>query len=457
MRSARKTAEAPRRHAVVIGASMAGLLAARALADAYERVTIVERDALPASGQRRAVPQGAHAHVLLASGRLAMEDLLPGITDELVAAGAQSCKAMSEIRFVVGGHEITREAEGGDVLLASRPLIEAHVRRRVRALPRVALRERCEVTELVASPDGPRMRGVRVRDHGNGAGGEDALDADLVVAASGRAGRVPALLEHLGLARPDEDSLRVDLRYVSRRVRPEAGSLDGDKLIAIGARPGLPRGMFLIAQEDHWILTLNGYGARHRPPVDEAGFLEFARSVAPPQVRDAVEAAEPLTEIANHGFPGSRRRRYERLEDLPDGLLTVGDALCSFNPLYGQGMSVAALEAVALRRCLERRAGDLGRRFLRAAAKVVDPAWDMAIGGDLALPEVEGDRPLGVRLSNAYVERLLRVAERDPVVATAFGDVSDLLKPPTHVMAPRILWRVLRGNVRRGRARAAAA
>jgi len=436
-------------HAVVIGASMAGLLAARALSDAYRRVTIVERDELPAIGEnRRAVPQGAHAHVMLASGQRSIEELLPGITDELFAAGAQSCKSLREIRFVIAGHELTREASGADVLLASRPLIEGHIRRRVLAIPNVTVRERCDAVDLLTSPGNGRVTGVRVRDGSTG-GAVEPLEAGLVIAASGRAARVPALLEALGYQRPKEERLPVDVLYVSRRVRLRPGALGDDKLIGIGARPGLPRGVMLIAQEDHWILTVSGYGAEHHPPTDEDGYLGFIASVAPPDVLAAIRDSEPLGDLVTHGFPANQRRRYERLKRFPDGLLVVGDAISSFNPLYGQGMSVAALEAIALRRCVERGERRLAKRFFRAAGKVVGQAWDMAVGGDLALPEVPGDRPLVLRITNAYVERLLRVAEHDPVVAAAFSDVGDLLATPQEVMRPRVLWLVLRGGRRK--------
>jgi 2-polyprenyl-6-methoxyphenol hydroxylase-like FAD-dependent oxidoreductase len=435
--------------AVVVGASIAGVLAARVLSDAYERVTIVERDRLPGVGQgRKAVPQGSHAHVMLASGQRAIEELLPGITEELLAAGARSGKALREIRLVVAGHPITREAHGADVLLASRPLIEGHIRRRVLALPNVTVREHRNVVGLLTSSEGHRVTGVRLRDVGGDDGGE-GLDADLVVSASGRAGRLPALLEALGYPRPTEDRLAVDLLYASRRVRLRPGALGRDKLIGIGARPGLPRGLWLIAQEDHWILTAFGYGAEHHPPVDEDGYLAFVATVAPADVLAAIREAERLGKPVTHGFPANQRRRYERLNRFPDGLLVLGDAISSFNPLYGQGMSVAALEAIELRRCLQRGDHRLARRFFRAAGTIVDQAWDMAVGGDLALPEIPGDRPLSLRIANAYVERLLRVAEHDPIVAQAFGDVSDLLAPSREVLKPRVLWRVAHGSLRR--------
>jgi 2-polyprenyl-6-methoxyphenol hydroxylase-like FAD-dependent oxidoreductase len=397
----------------VIGASVAGLLAARVLADAYERVTIVERDELPPVGEgRKAVPQGSHAHVMLASGQRAVEELLPGISDELCAAGAHHARALREIRLVIAGHPLTREAQGADVLLASRPLIEGQIRRRVLALDNVTVRERCDAIALLASADRRRVKGVRVRAH-SAQVLEVELHADLVVAASGRAARVPALLEAIGYPRPREDRLAVDRMYVSRRVRLRPGALAGDKLIGIGARPGRPRGLWLIAQEDHSILTAFGYGAEHHPPTDDEGFLAFAATVAPPDMLAAIRDSEPLGPLVTHRFPANQRRRYERLKRFPEGLLVLGDAISSFNPLYGQGMSVAALEAIELRRFLEQRHRRLPDRFFRAAGKIVSQAWDMAVGGDLALPEVAGRRPMTLRITNAYIERLLRVAEHD--------------------------------------------
>lgn len=434
-------------HALVIGASMAGLLAARALSERYQRVTVVERDTLPAIGEgRKAVPQGRHAHALLASGQRAIETLLPGITAELVDGGARTCANTREIRIVIAGHPITQDAVGTDVLLASRPLIEGHVRRRVLSIDNVAVRERCDAVDLLTSPGRHRVTGVCLRDQSRG-GAEELLRADLVVAASGRDARVPAMLEALGYPRPKEDRLNVDIHYVSRRLRLRPGALGADKAVLIGARPGQPRGLMLLEQEDHWILTMSGYGAEHRPPTDESGYLAFLATVAPPDVLAAIRQAEPLSDLATHGFPASLRRRYERIRRFPDGLLVVGDAICSFNPLYGQGMSVASLEALALDECLAHGERRLARRFYRAARIIIDQAWDMAIGGDLALPEIAGHRPPVVRITNAYAERILRVAERDPVVAATFSDVSDLVAPPRDVLRARFLWRVLRGNL----------
>ena len=222
------------------------------------------------------------------------------------------------------------------------------------------------------------------------------------------------------------------MRYVSRRVRLRRGALGGDKLVGIGARPGCPRGLWLIAQEDHWILTAFGYGAGHHPPTGEGGYLEFLATVAPPEVLGAIRESEPLGDLVSHRFPASRRRRYERLMRFPEGLLVAGDALSSVNPLYGQGMSVAALEALALRQALERGEPRLAQHFFGAAGKVVGQAWDLAVGSDLGLPEVEGHRSLELRLTNAYMERLLGVAEHDPFVA---GRVQRRGRPPGAALA----------------------
>ncbi len=426
-------------HAVVIGGSVGGMLAARVLADAYERVTVIDRDELPVGGeQRRAVPQGRHGHALLPKGLDTLEALLPGIGDELVEDGAATTGALSDTRFILAGHELPRVAFGVTGIAASRPFIEGHVRRRVRALGNVELRERSDVVGLAATPDRERVIGVQVND----GDGRRALAADLVMASSGRSARVPGWLEELGFERPEESALEIDLGYASRNYRlpPEAIA---DSLILIGPRPGRPRGLALFAQEGGAsLLTLAGYG-EHKPPVEDAAFADFLETVAPPDVLAAVREAEPLDEIVSFGTPANRRRHYERMGRFPDGLLLIGDAICNFNPVYGQGMTVAALEAAELRRCLERGERDLRRRYFRAAARVVDPAWQLAVGGDLALPEVKGARPLPVRLTNAYIERLRETAERDAEVSATFMRVAGMLDRPSSLIRPAIVRRVL--------------
>jgi 2-polyprenyl-6-methoxyphenol hydroxylase-like FAD-dependent oxidoreductase len=428
---------------VVIGASIAGLLAARVLVERFERVVVLERDVLAPVGEpRRAIPQGRHAHVLLASGGDALEDLLPGFAAQAVAAGALTMQPLVDMRFTVAGHRLPRVPVGPRAVLATRPLFEGLIAKHVRGLPRVEVRERCEVHGLVAAGD--RVTGVRVR--GRGARDERILPADVVVAANGRAAQAPAWLSALGFPAPPEEQLRLELRYVTRPLRLPAGALGGDHMVAATPRPGCARAATLLEQEHgRWLVTAQGYGG-DRPPPDPAGLLRYLEPVFDPEVLEALGRAEWLGEPAVHGFRAGRRRRYERLGDRPQGLLVMGDAACSFNPVYGQGMSVAALEAVALARCLEGGDAALAARFHAAVADVVDQPWRLALLADLALPEVAAPRSPAVRLQTGYVRRLQRAAERDGRLAAAFVRVMALLDPASVLMKPDMVLRVLAGG-----------
>ena len=430
-------------HAVVLGASIAGLLAARVLAETYAQVTVLDRDALaPGVAPRRGVPQGRHVHALLARGQHVLEELFPGLTDELVEQSAPVGDMLGDARLLFGGHRLAPALTGLQVVSVSRPLLEDRIRARVRALAAVRFAPPCDVAGLLPSPDRRRVVGVRVLRRADASAGE-TIDADLVVDATGRGSRTPRWLEALGFEPPEQEQLRVDVGYATRRYRLPADSLCGDVACVHGPTPERPRGGALARIEgDTAMLTLFGMLGDH-PPKDSAGFDAFARSLHFPDLHEAIAAAEPLDDPVGFRFPANVRRRYERLRRFPDGLLVFGDAVCSFNPIYGQGMTVAALQALALRDHVRPGLPPRSRSVQRSIARAIDVPWELALGADLSLPDVDGPRPPRRRVANAYMSRLLAAAADDPQLSRAFVRVTGLIDPPEALLRPATALRVL--------------
>ncbi len=435
--------------AVVIGAGMGGLLAARALADHYRQVIVLDRDTLPTSpGQRRNVPQGQHVHGLLARGRVIVERMLPGITEDLIADGAILANSKRDLTwFQQEGYHATPK-RGISVLLMSRPLLEYHVRRRVATLPNVTVIGGCQVTGLLVTRDRQRVTGVRVADTDD-RGTEHVLLAHLTVDASGRGSRLPAWLEQFGYDLPDTVVAGVESRYATRRFRRIPGQGGGRLATVIVASPHLQRGGVMLAQEgDEWLVSLASRGGL-QPPTELSAFVDWAASLEAPDIFDTVRQAIPLDDGAMYRFPQSTRRHFERMERFPEGLLPIGDAVCSFNPVYAQGMSVAAIEAETLGRCVAYGQDQLSHRFFASIMPSVDATWLMAANGDLRYATGPIDLPRPARIANAYMGRLLAVAQRDAVVSEAFQRVTNLLDPPQALRRPGIAMRIALASIRR--------
>jgi 2-polyprenyl-6-methoxyphenol hydroxylase-like FAD-dependent oxidoreductase len=435
-------------HALVLGASIGGLLAARVLADYYSAVTLVERDRFPAAGEpRKGVPQGRHAHGLHARGHAVIEQLFPGFTQEIVARGGMVLDISRDFRWYANGGFHQPMTSGLQGLLVSRPLLEAGLLARVRALPNVQVLEACDVLGLVASEDRARVIGARLVRHAGGA--EETLAADLIVDATGRGSRSPTWLAELGYARPDEEQVRIDVGYASRDYRRRPDQLPGFKGFAIAGAPPNGRNGVVLAQEgDRWSVTLGGYNGDFAP-LDSAGFLEFARGMPTPAVYQLLKDAEPLTDPLPYRFRANLRRRYDRLARFPEGYLVFGDAICSFNPVYAQGMTVAANEALVLQACLADGEARLAQRFFKDVKPVLDSAWQVAVGNDLQFPHVEGQRTRMGQFMNWYIGKLHIAAQNDADLSVAFLRVVNMIAPPTGILHPRIVLRVLRGNVAR--------
>jgi 2-polyprenyl-6-methoxyphenol hydroxylase-like FAD-dependent oxidoreductase len=420
---------------------MAGLMTARVLSESYERVTVVERDILPTAAEhRRGVPQSRHLHVLLARGAGILEDLFPGFVSEAVDAGGTTADALGRVRLMVSGYRLLQTDVGLRSVLAGRPLLESVVRTRVRALNGVVFLEGHDVAGLTATADGRRVTGVRVQAEGEA---EQTLEADLVVDATGRGSRSPVWLEQLGHGRPEVEKVQVGLAYGTRTYRLPDGAMGKDQLMLNNPTPGHQRAAVLAEQEDGLVrLTMAGM-LGDRPPLDVKGFDAFAASLRFPDIFEAVRDGEPLHDPVGFQYPANIRHRYERMRSFPEGFLVLGDAVCAFNPLYGQGMTSAAMQAEAMRALLAEDAPLTWQRHFRALSRAVDPAWQISAGGDLAFSGVVGRRTPLIRTINAYLPRVHAAASEDVDISVRFIRVASLVDRPEALVRPGTVLRVL--------------
>jgi 2-polyprenyl-6-methoxyphenol hydroxylase-like FAD-dependent oxidoreductase len=434
-------------HALVVGGSMAGLLAARVLADQFEQVTIVERDLLPEGVENRKVaPQGRHVHALLPRGLAGTERMSPGLVGELIPDGAIAFDSAAENRwYKYGGYRARFESVRISVMM-SRPLLERRIRRRVDALPNVIVLPERDVDGLTDSEaaDRARVTGVTLRRRRAENGTTETLSADLVVDVGGRGSRALAWMEALGYEWPQEERIKIGVGYTTRLYRRSSDDPPGARFAMIQPTPPQERriGAMVPIEGEQWMVTLGGWLGDHAP-TDEEGVVAFVRSLPVPDIYSVIREAEPPDEAVKFGFPANLRRRYEWLTRVPEGYLVTGDALCSFNPIYGQGMSVSTLKAETLVACLREGRDGLPRRVYRRVAKVVDVPWKLAAGADFAYPGVTGRRAFGNGAINWYVGQVQRAATRDPRVCCALVMVTALTSPPTTLFHPTITLRMI--------------
>ncbi|MGW7368838.1 FAD-dependent oxidoreductase [Streptomyces sp. NPDC054841] len=443
------------RHAVVIGGSLAGLLAAHVLAEHADKVTIVERDRFPESPQPRAgVPHGRHAHVLLEGGQLALDSLLPGFMAELRTAGSPRVGMPSDMVQWSDGW-FRRSAPTTHIYTGTRAQIEHLVRERVLANPVITRAESTDAVGLVG--DASRVRGVLLRERGDGARAGRAephtLEADLVVDASGRGSRAPQWLSAIGAEPPQEETIDTGLAYTSRIYRNTSKNLGTESLAYwFYPNPSQVYGGGVLPLEDGTHLVIFSGLRGQEPPTDEAGFTAFAARMPHPYFHEWLLGAEPQT--APYGFRSTSnvRRRYDRPGRRPAGFLATGDALCTFNPIYGQGMSVAAMSAVALRDALgDQRRTPTTRRVQQALFDASRQAWDISAGADRKMPGAVGSAVTERAVDRPAAWYLSRVQQRYPgdpdVVGPVFRSVLTLTTPLTALFAPKVARAVLFGPV----------
>jgi 2-polyprenyl-6-methoxyphenol hydroxylase-like FAD-dependent oxidoreductase len=433
------------KRALVIGGSIAGLVAAGALARHFGRVTVVERDEYPESpASRKGTPQARHVHVLLKQGEASVERLFPGFFAELVSRGGQRVDTAGDARWFYFGGWKARFKSGIEMVSQSRALLEWSLRRRVLALPNAEFVAGDVLGLDVPTPD--RVRGVRLRRRDARGDAPETIAADLVVDASGRGSRMPHWLEELGCGAPPESEVKVDVGYASRFYERTEAPRDWTALLCHPRHPDTRCGVLLPIEDGRWMLTLVGWFGDH-PPAGEAEFLAWAKSLAVTDLYEAVKDAKPVSDVALHRFPSNRRRHFERLPALPDGLAVLGDAACSFNPVYAQGMATGALGATTLDTLLAEENGSarpgFSRRFQSRLARVTDSPWLLATGEDFRSPKAEGARPAFMPLLGWYTARVHELTWRDPFAAKRFLEVMHLLRRPIALFHPRVALRAL--------------
>jgi len=429
--------------AVVIGAGMGGLAAARAVAPFVEQVTVLDRDALPeAAAPRIGTPQARHVHALLSSGERALEELFPGIGSDFRKAGAVILRGQDVVFERPGYDPFPRRDLGFETISLSRPAIERVCRRRLEGELNVDIRSRARVVGLVSSADRGAVAGVRYEDEKEAV---HELAADLVVDASGRAIPTLSFLDSIGSPKPEQTEIGVDVGYASAIFEPSDASRDWMGLFHFGMPPGEGRGALILPIENgRWLVSI-GRRPSGEMPSDIESFIAYTRTLRTPTAWEALRTAKPVTDVARYGFPASVRRHFHKL-DLPRGLVPVADSICRFNPLFGQGMSVAAMEAVMLGKLLAARRSSrvpfdgLGADFLAAIQETLEAPWSVAIS-DFAYAHTTGERPPDLAQRLQYSQALLNLAAQDADVHKLMVEVSQLIKPQSALREPAIAER----------------
>jgi 2-polyprenyl-6-methoxyphenol hydroxylase-like FAD-dependent oxidoreductase len=436
--------------AIVIGASIAGLCAARVLSDFYDQVTVFERDELPdAAANRPAVPQGKHLHLLMARGANEFESLYPGLLDDMVASGVPILKDQPRsLHFGAAGHVLgipTDPDQWGQTFttyIPSRPHLEWQIRRRTAAIDNVEI-VRASVSAPAFDPRARRVTGVAI----DSPDGTECVASDLVVDAAGRGTRLPVWLGEWGFARPREDTVDVGIDYATHDVRMPEGLIE-EKVVIAGASRDNPLGLGMLQYEDGgWVVTTFGV-AKVPPPRNFDEMCALGDRVLPAHIAAALRKSEPVGELASHKYPTSRWRRYDKLESFPAGIVPLGDAVASFNPTYGQGMTMTSLQAGHLRRVLESGTADVAGELNKATAKTTFPVWQMNAIGDHVLHQASGEAPRWWRPVGELFDQFLGAAETEPVLAEWFLRRFSLLDSLYMVPPVRIVGRTVRHNLR---------
>ena len=429
-----------------MGAGFGGLLAARVLADHFDRVTVLDRDALPRGPEpRKGVPQGRHLHSLAVRGSEVLEEFFPGLDGELARAGCPAVDQAKDTITETPAGRLPRFESGIVMRAASRDLLEWRVRRRLQGFPNIEFVPNREATGLLYDKSIGAVTGIRTRDRSAGLAEKDFV-ADLILDAGGQASRSSRWLIEIGYTGLPETFVDAGLGYATRWYKvPEDFPGDWKSLAVLPGWPEAPRGGSLRQVEGGlWTAVMIGIGEDHQPPTEPEGFLEFARSLSSPVIAEAIESAGPASRVYGYRRTANRRRHYEKMRNFPQNFLVAADAACTMNPSYGQGVTNAALSARALEKILAKwnrhDLSGLGKRFHKHQARSLAPSWTTTVSSDSqwAAGDLDELGPVNRRLHDLSRE-VMRLATEQPPVTRTLLEVKNLLKPPRTLLRPGIL------------------
>lgn len=422
---------------IVIGRSMAGLAAARVLSQRAKHVLVLDADAQSneEAVPRKGVPQGRHVHLLLKGGELVLERLFPGISDELLAEGSHRMDLGRELAWFHAYAWRPRFTGDFHVQFQRRPILEQVTLRRTRALDNVELRGGARVTGLVV--EGERVVGVQV--------GDEIIRADLIVDASGRGSLVARWVAEAGFSAPALDKVGIDVSYATAIVRLKEPPTDYNALALYPALPVPGWGIIFPIEDGQHIVTLMGY-FDDVPSTERAGFIEFSARLGQPHLHALIHDAEFVNEIARFHFKGTRYIRYDQAARLPRGLVALGDALCSFNPVFGQGMSTSLMTAEVLEHMTQHTLDIDPHAYFQNTAKTLAFPWKTGITEDFRAPQTTGVRPFGLRLNQVLTDLMNARASADTEFYRKYVKVFHMVEPPSLLLNPRMLASMLLGS-----------
>jgi 2-polyprenyl-6-methoxyphenol hydroxylase-like FAD-dependent oxidoreductase len=435
-----------RRHAIVLGGSIAGLMTARVLSSHFQSVTIVEKDTVhrfPES--RKGQPHTKHLHGLLPSGLNILCSYFPGLFEEIVENGGENADFGDSMNWFTHGGFKKKVFLGIKGVSLSRPLLEHLIRERVLAIRNIKLLDSTIAKTLLASEDKQRVTGVAVEHKGEMQ--PTMLHADLVVDCTGRGSRTSHWLKELGYGEVPISEVKINVTYTTRTYKRDPADTRARTWMACTPQAPQERrnGAVFSIEGNRWIVSVGGWHGESAS-TDEKGFMEFVKTLPNPNIYDIVSKCEPLSDLIQYKFPVSVKRNYEKLDRFPLGYLILGDAVSSFNPVYGQGISSACLQAVELDKIMHEHVDErrLAKLYFKRTVKIKDKLWQMSTNEDFRFPETTGTRPLAIDVVNKFVSMVHKATIKDEVVCKAFLKVMSLIESPATLLRPKIVWRVLR-------------